>query len=136
MVDFRYFVECLDSLLSENGISRNKMLTDLGVAKNSINNWAERNTIPSGDVIAKIADYFNISTDYLLGRTNAKNPPAGTAEGLGVKIDDSIKSEIKELIKIYTSLDNAGRTLVMAKAIEERRIQAAADAAKQTSETA
>ena len=81
MVDFRYFVECLDGLLTESGISRNKMLTDLQIAKNSFNNWAKRGTIPSGDVIVKIADYFNVSTDYLLGRTDIKNPPAET-EGL------------------------------------------------------
>jgi transcriptional regulator with XRE-family HTH domain len=112
------------------------MLTDLQIAKNSFNNWAERGTIPSGDVIVKIADYFNVSTDYLLGKTDAKNPPAET-EGLIFHIkDDNLRAEVDELVSIYLSLDNAGRTLVLAKAIEESRIQAACDAAKQINETA
>ncbi len=29
--------------------------------------------MPSGDKIEKVADYFNVSTDYLLGRTNNPN---------------------------------------------------------------
>ena len=29
--------------------------------------------MPSGDKIEKVADYFNVSTDYLLGRTDNPN---------------------------------------------------------------
>ena len=28
---------------------------------------------PSGDKIQKVADYFNVSTDYLLGRTDKRH---------------------------------------------------------------
>ena len=56
------FIEILDALLSERGLSRNKMLNDLGLNKSSALNWESRGTIPSGDVLSKIADYFDPST--------------------------------------------------------------------------
>jgi len=70
-----------------------------------------------------------------LSNTDAKNPPAET-EGLIFHIkDDNLRAEVDELVSIYLSLDNAGRTLVLAKAIEESRIQAAV-AVKQINELA
>ena len=63
------FVERTLELIKKNNITKNKMLTDLKLGKNSFVNWQERGTIPSGDVLQKIADYFNVSVDYLLGTT-------------------------------------------------------------------
>jgi len=64
------FVERVLELIEENNITKNKLLTDLKLGKNSFVNWLERGTIPSGDVLIKIADYFNVSVDYLLGKTS------------------------------------------------------------------
>jgi len=118
-----HFCERLNALIKEKGVRKIDFFEELGLSKNSISNWLDRNTIPSGDVLAQIADYFNVSVDYLLGRTNSKNPPTDTVEGFGFKIDDSLKDEVKELINIYISLDRAGRSIVFAKAVEEQRIK-------------
>ena len=40
----------------------------LGVAKQSISNWEKDNIMPSVEMLVKIADFFHVSTDYLLGR--------------------------------------------------------------------
>lgn len=73
------FLQRLLGLIDSNGISRNKLLTDLGINKSAIFAWENRGTIPSGEIIAKLADYFHVSTDYLLGRTDDPNP-AGAGE--------------------------------------------------------
>lgn len=64
------FVERLKELLSERGITKNKLLTDLQLGKNSFVNWESRGTIPSGEVLTKIAQYFGVTVDYLLGNTD------------------------------------------------------------------
>lgn len=69
------FLERVLSLISQKGISKNKMLTDLKLGKNSFVNWQERGTIPSGETLSKIAEYFNVSIDYLLGN-ETKNETA------------------------------------------------------------
>ena len=40
----------------------------LGVAKQSVSNWENGNIMPSVEMLEKIADFFDVSTDYLLGR--------------------------------------------------------------------
>lgn len=42
----------------------------LSVAKQTVSNWENNNIQPSIDMLIKIADYFGVSTDYLLGRSN------------------------------------------------------------------
>ena len=40
----------------------------LGVKKQSISNWENDNIMPSVDMLIRIADFFHVSTNYLLGR--------------------------------------------------------------------
>ena len=54
-------------LCSENGITKTKLERDCGFSQNSINKWAAQS--PSADKLAKVADYFGVSVDYLLGKT-------------------------------------------------------------------
>ncbi len=80
------FLQQVLSLIDLNGISKNKLLTDIGINKNALVDWEKRNTIPSGDIVSKIADYFHVSADYLLGRTDEKEPPTPVAgDGLDEK---------------------------------------------------
>ncbi|MBQ7962390.1 MAG: helix-turn-helix transcriptional regulator [Clostridia bacterium] len=39
----------------------------LGVSKQCISNWENNNIQPSIDMLMKIAEYFGVTTDYLLG---------------------------------------------------------------------
>lgn len=66
------FADIIQSLLKEKGIPINKMLKDLGLATGSYNNWKNNGSKPNADTVSKIADYLNVSTDLLLGRS-AKN---------------------------------------------------------------
>lgn len=60
-------------LCSENGITKTKLERDCGFSQNSINKWAAQS--PSADKLAKVADYFGVSVDYLLGKTDDPTPP-------------------------------------------------------------
>lgn len=46
--------------------SLNKLEQELGLGKSTIASWATKK--PSSDKLEKIADYFGVSVDYLLGR--------------------------------------------------------------------
>lgn len=70
------FLQRVLSLASAMNITKNKLLTDTGLNKNSFVDWERRGTIPGGDVVTKLADYFHVSTDYLLGRTDDPRPVA------------------------------------------------------------
>lgn len=68
-------IERITKILDDRKISKNKMLTDLGLAKNSFNNWVSRGTSPSIEAMRKIANYLCVSVDYLLTGTEKETPP-------------------------------------------------------------
>ena len=68
------FLERIDDLIKAKGITRNILTKELEINHGVFYGWETRGTIPSGAIIAKIAKYFNVSTDYLLGLTNHQKP--------------------------------------------------------------
>ncbi|MGN7287540.1 helix-turn-helix domain-containing protein [Shouchella rhizosphaerae] len=60
----------LKKLCDEQGISVNTLEERLGIGRNSLYSW-KKNT-PKGTNLIRVADYFDVSTDYLLGRTDKK----------------------------------------------------------------
>ena len=63
-------VEKIIALCGEHHVTKTMLEKECGLSQNSINKWATSK--PSADALTKIADYFNVSVDYLLGRT--ENP--------------------------------------------------------------
>lgn len=42
-----------------------------GVSRSTISAWHTKNTFPNGETVAIIADVLDVTSDYLLGRTEA-----------------------------------------------------------------
>lgn len=61
----------IKELAQRQGLSINLLEEKLGYSRNTIYNL--KNSKPSTERISEIADYFNVSTDYLLGRTDNPN---------------------------------------------------------------
>ncbi|WBX80160.1 helix-turn-helix transcriptional regulator [Virgibacillus salarius] len=60
----------LKKLCDEQGISVNKLEENIGLGKNTLYSWKKK--IPTGSNLTRVADYFDVSVDYLLGRTDKK----------------------------------------------------------------
>lgn len=58
----------IKELAKKQSLSINLLEEKLGYSRNTIYNL--KNSKPSTERISEIADYFNVSTDYLLGRTD------------------------------------------------------------------
>lgn len=55
------------------GMNQVELANALSVSKQTVSNWENNNIQPSVDMLVKIADYFSVSTDYLLCRNNTKS---------------------------------------------------------------
>lgn len=64
----------LKKLRTEKNITQKDLAKYLGVSDRSVGYYETGQRTPPPDIIEKIADYFNVSVDYLLGRTNIRNP--------------------------------------------------------------
>ncbi|VSC15030.1 putative phage DNA binding protein [Streptococcus pneumoniae] len=60
--------EKIKELCQNHGISINSLEETLGYSRNTI--YSMKNKKPNAERLQEIADYFNVSTDYLLGRTD------------------------------------------------------------------
>lgn len=63
----------LAQLCESKGIAITALLKKLNMSKGSISSW-KKGSIPKGETLQKIADYFGVTTDYLLNGTNKKSP--------------------------------------------------------------
>lgn len=61
------FDERLKELRNAQNLNQVQLGNILGVSKQCISNWENNNIQPSIDMLVKIAGYFGVSTDYLLG---------------------------------------------------------------------
>lgn len=62
------FTERLTELLNDKNISRRQLSIQSGIPATTINNWYNRESLPTLDIAEKLADYFECSIDYLCGR--------------------------------------------------------------------
>ncbi len=60
--------EKIKELAEKRGLSINRLEEHLGYSRNSLYNLKTKK--PSAERLQEIADYFQVSTDYLLGRTD------------------------------------------------------------------
>ena len=58
-------------LCIQKGIKPNPLAQKLGISSGVISKWKNENTLPNGENLVKIADYLDVSVDYLLGRSAA-----------------------------------------------------------------
>ena len=50
------------------GLNQVEFAKILCVTKQCVSNWENDNVVPSIEMLCKIADFFGVSTDYLLGK--------------------------------------------------------------------
>ena len=60
----------LKELRAKHSLTQEQLAAAIGVERSSIGKYeGNQSVMPSVDVLTAIADYFNVTTDYLLGRT-------------------------------------------------------------------
>ena len=89
--------EKIKELAKKRGKALGQVEEDLGYGRNTL--YKIKNSTPNAERIAEIANYFNVSTDYLLGRTD--NPTIAsdlvtTADGRTVDL-----SNLRERVVLF-----------------------------------
>lgn len=68
------FSEKLKLLRKEKGLSQIELAKKLNISRQSISNYENGLRFPNDEkLIVKISDFFNVSIDYLFGKTNIRN---------------------------------------------------------------
>lgn len=108
------FYSRLTSLCAERGVKITNVVSELKMGSGNLSNW-KSGRMPRGESLSKLADYFNVSTDYLLGRTDDPSPA-----GMGVELSplrstllsnfDQLNQEGQErLVETSDDMVNSGK---------------------------
>ena len=88
----------LKELRAEKEITGEELGKKFNVSKTAVSYWESGRNFPGEETIRKLADFFQVSVDYLLGNSDIRNPYENHQ-----RISESIKDD-KELWELWEVL--------------------------------
>lgn len=85
------FTDKFIEILQHNNITAYQIAKETGISQGLMGEYKKGIKLPTINNLIKIADYFNCSIDYLLGRTDVPEVNYGKSNILSVPINDDIK---------------------------------------------
>jgi len=105
------FAETLSSLRRDKGLSQRHVAAELGVSQALLSHYENGAREPKLVFVVKVCDYYKVSADYILGRSNERrNEVARLKNSLRGKLEDlekqnSTMAELIDELKQMTNLD-------------------------------
>lgn len=122
-------------LIENQGLSASKVSAETGISTGNISDWKKGRSMPTAQKLDILAEYFNCSVDYLLGRTdnpqiagdihissdNGSISNIGNNANITVSGNNDVDKTTKEFTAIFSSLDLEDRFEVMKLLMEKRK---------------
>jgi len=97
---------CIKILREKRGIIQEILAAELGITQQMLSKYEKDVTIIKVDILKKLAEYFNVTTDYLLGVSDVKRDLTGQ-----IRINETL-DEYYDMIEVYKRLDKYDQELV------------------------
>ena len=94
----------LAKLREELGLTRKEVAEKLNIDQTTYGKYELSKRQPDYDTLQKIASFFNVSVDYLLGRTNVRNS--------NNNIDEDFPDDVKVLMRSVSKLTDKQKEIV------------------------
>ena len=91
------FATRLKELRKNKGLTQTALANLFAISNGAVGNWETGLRQPDHDTLTKIADFFDVSIDYLLGRTDEPSPSSPTLDKQLEGIDFALYGETKDL---------------------------------------
>ena len=92
--------EIFEKLMKEHNVTAYKVSKETGIATSTLSDWKKGRSTPKQDKLQKIADYFNVTIDYLLTGNNPEKKERDYS--LTIKEQEDIDDEAKKIIEELT----------------------------------
>ena len=104
-------LEKVNDLVKKNNLSHNKVAVDCGLQSNSFSYWKNGKAKPSLDAVIKLADYFGVSIDYLVGRETSAVTTTATGKTSNKAAADVTTAPI---LNVWAQLDEIQQAKALA----------------------
>lgn len=103
--------ERIFEILNQQGMKQADLARAIGASSGLVADWKNNNKTPKMKYICQIADYLNVSVDYLLGRTDDPTPVSNSDTVLSSKEEKLIqqyraKPEMQTAVDTLLGLDS------------------------------
>ena len=115
------FYDLFCQLCKDKGVSVTRATVDMGLSRTIGSKWRRTGATPNGETLSRIAEYFGVTTDYLLGGKNdtAKAPIDTVDRELREYLDELRKRPEQRLLFSVTKNATRGQIEAIVKMIEE-----------------
>lgn len=96
----------IKSLREKRGLIQERLATELGITQQMLSKYEKNTDIIKVDILKKLAKYFNVTTDYLLGLSDVKRNLTGQ-----IRVNETI-DEYYDLIEVYKKLDKYDQEMI------------------------
>ena len=96
----------IKQLREKRGLIQEILAAELGITQQMLSKYERDVTLIKVDILKKIATYFNVTTDYLLGVSDVKRDLQRQ-----MKMNETL-DEYYDLIEIYKDLDSYGKEMI------------------------
>lgn len=93
------FGDRLKTLRKERNLTQEELANMFFLNKSSVSRYERDNQMPESDTLQKIADYFKVTVDYLLGRSDVRNPHKTESEFVETDEKRLVQAEKSEQYK-------------------------------------
>ena len=97
---YERFVE----LLQKHGVTAYKVSKATGISNGSLSDWKSGRSTPKYESLSKIADFFGVSVDYLLGKEEKEKAPSISEEEVKVALfggEGEVTPEMWDDVRAY-----------------------------------
>lgn len=114
------FSQRLKDILNQRGETWKEVSQHLNIGKNQQKYWEEKDSAPDGRTLVKLAEYFGVTSDYLLGIDTLKEKAMVILGDTELTLSEDEKWFVLKL----RQLDKDGRTMVEGTLVSEcRRVE-------------
>ena len=99
------FQEKIVYLRNSRGLTQAQLAKSLQRSVGTISNWECGNVVPNSDQLSNVADFFGVSTDFLLGREEFTDPDIRSIQRALAGMGQKRKGELKTMLSIAFSID-------------------------------
>ncbi|MFR3493884.1 MAG: helix-turn-helix domain-containing protein [Blautia sp.] len=97
---------CIKQLREKRGLIQEILAAELGITQQLLSKYERDITLIKVDILKKIAIYFNVTTDYLLGISDVKRDLQGQ-----MKMNETL-DQYYDLVEVYKELDEYDQEMI------------------------
>ena len=103
-------------LRKEKKLTQSELATIIGIDQTTVSKWELNKALPDTATLIKLSEFFDVSIDYLLSRSNFFYPDYLKQKGISNSVEnamrDTYSSEERKIIEQYRSLPKQLKKLV------------------------